>query len=77
MWIQTVNTDSAGEPVTRRLRTADGLVVEFSSNGKANVKKDVGEQLIDRFESITAVEEDADDESGGGGDDADAETSDS
>lgn len=77
MWIQTTNTDSAGEPVTRSVRVTVApddddedptvLEAEFSPNGKAQVTADVGEELIRRFDTI--VPSDGDDHS----DDAEAD----
>lgn len=53
MWIQTTNTDSDGSPVTTRLTPpfADEPI-EFSANGRAQVTREVGEQLVAEYESI-------------------------
>lgn len=57
MWIETTNVDSDGNPVTRRVSTPDtDGYVEFTENGKAQVTADVGEQLIDHYETIRAVD---------------------
>jgi hypothetical protein len=63
MWIQTTNTDSDGQPVTRRL-SPPGIdeTVEFSANGKAQVTSDVGEQLIEHVDSVVEARDDADDD---------------
>lgn len=42
--------------------------VEFNDNGKANVKKSVGEALIDRRSSIMPTSDDEDDSDDGSGD---------
>lgn len=59
MWIRTTNTDSAGEPVTEFLRhpVLDDDI-EFTANGKAQVTRAVGEQAIDHYPSVEAVEDD-------------------
>lgn len=58
MWIKLTNSDSDGNPVTRRLKTA-GIdeFVEFSENGKAQVTKDVGELLTEQVNAVVPVEE--------------------
>lgn len=78
MWIQVTNTDSAGNPVTRRLRHPSvDEDVEFSENGKAQVTAEVGEQLVEQVPAIEAVEaassSDESDESPAEGDTSDDE----
>lgn len=77
MWIKTTLTDSAGEPVVRRLRNAatDGYV-DFSENGKAQVTKEVGEQLVEQHDSIVPVETASDDAADGDDDDEGSTTGD-
>lgn len=73
MWIKTTNTDSNGDPVTRSLGKpgSDGDDdVQFSDNCKAQVTREVGEELISRHETVEPVE--GDDDSDDGDDDSDA-----
>lgn len=64
MWIETTNTDSAGKPVTKRVRKpgTDDEYVTLSENGKAQVTSDVGEQLLAEFDSlVSSSDEDSED----------------
>lgn len=62
MWIETTNTDSAGAPVTSRLKPPFlDEPVAFTENGKAQVTAEVGEQLCEHYDSVAPV--DADDDS--------------
>jgi hypothetical protein len=53
MWVETNNTDSAGNPVTSRLKPPflDRPVV-FSDNGKAQVTGEIGEQLCEHYPTV-------------------------
>lgn len=63
MWIENTNT------ATKKLKSPFmDSTVEFNDNGKAQVSREVGEQLAEKHESITVTSG-----SSGDGDDTDTE----
>lgn len=78
MWIQFDNTDSDGNPVTRRLAVEHGgerHVVEPAATGRAQVSDDLGEFLI-ASEAHSVTEYDPGDGDGDGDDNEAAESAD-
>lgn len=57
MWIQCTN------PATSRLYNADIMdtPVSFSDTGTAQVPKDIGEAMVERYDAIEPTDNEADD----------------
>lgn len=57
MWIETDRFTSTGRPVEPRRRVR-GEDIHFSSNGKAQVPREIGEAAISKYPDVTEVSTD-------------------